>query len=332
MRKITLLTSLGLVILLVIEARMFQFYLSSEDKMSPRILAPQDKQTIQAAVISGISDITPPNVYGQLLTPTPTPIQAADSAQTQNTLSGNLPENMMLTDSLTVLGDTILGKTTIAGGLSVDGAVQLTAAGIQSSGNTLYIQKNSLAPLNMMDGALIINTAGDVTIKNLTVDGELAVNQIIPFDTNITIRLASEAGKFDKLLVKGTNGNVVAQIDASGTAHIRGDLNASGSGIFASIKAPSIETHSLSFTRSAAGQTGDSVGQSTIPAGYAQMMILDNLITPESHVFVTPITTTALPIAVSDLKAATTSTSGSFTVYLSSPAPTDIDFNWFIVN
>jgi len=86
-------------------------------------------------------------------------------------------QNVSLNANLSVLGSTILGQTTIAGGLMVDGAIQISSlGGIETFSDTLYLQKNKLADLNIMDGALVVNTLGNVIVKgDLAVGGNLTV-------------------------------------------------------------------------------------------------------------------------------------------------------------
>ena len=237
-----------------------------------------------------------------------------------------LTKDVTFMNSFAVVGDTLLGNTTVMGGLSVGGSVQLSNRGIESFGDTLYIQKSRLAALDIMNGAIVVNTSGDVVINgNVQVNGVLGVNTIAPIDTgNLTLDLsqsASGSSKFGDILVKGSNGNIVATIDASGSAHFAGNIEASGAGTF----------KQLIFTPSTAGLS-DSVGRATIPTGYSNIMILNNLVTTKSYIFVTPQTLTSEALSVTSQLPPTASASGSFTVEVSSPPVHDLDFNWFIVN
>ena len=149
-----------------------------------------------------------------------------------------------------------------------------------------------------MNGALVVNTLGNVIINgNLQITGVLGVNTISPIGTgNITLDLsktASNSSTFGGLLVKGSNGNIVATIDASGSAQ------------FTSVIAPTVQTEQLVFTPSAAGTQSDSVGRATIPTGYAQMMILNNRVTTNSHIFLTPVTLTSEALSVTNQLPAT---------------------------
>lgn len=259
-----------------------------------------------------------------------------------------LTKDLTLMNSFAVLGDTLLGKTMVSGGLSVDSTVELGASGIESFGDTLYIQKSRLASLDIMNGTLVVNTLGNVMVNgNLEISGILGVNTIAPTNTSdLTFdisKTASDSSQFGKILVKGSNGNIVATITASGSARFAediearraqfiGDLEASGTGKFTNVIAPTVQTEQLIFTPSAAGTQSDSVGRATIPTGYAAMMILNNRVTTNSHIFVTPVTLTSEALSVTSQSPATASASGSFTVQVSSPPSHDIDFNWFIVN
>lgn len=229
-------------------------------------------------------------------------------------------QDLTLTNSLTVLGNTLFGKTSIAGGLTVDGSLSLGAQGLQSLGDTLYLEQNKMGPIDFMNGALRIDTNGSVTASgNFTVQGVLGATTITPNALDLTIDLTqvgSNSASFGSLLVKGST-------------LVSGDITASGTGRFNRITSPILETSKLLFT-----STGESnsLGMGTIPAGFTGMKILNNSLTPNSRVFVTPITVTTLPISVTDVIPTTTSLGGSFTVETSAPVPHDLDFSWFIVN
>jgi len=67
-----------------------------------------------------------------------------------------ISKDVTLTSSLAVFGETLLGTTAIAGGIDIDGTVHIGTNGIESFGDTLYIQRSKLANLDIMDGVLVI--------------------------------------------------------------------------------------------------------------------------------------------------------------------------------
>ncbi len=257
-----------------------------------------------------------------------------------------ITRDITLTNSLAVFGETLLGKTTVAGGLDVDSTVHIGTGGIESFGDTLYLQRSRLADLNIMNGVIVVNTLGNVVINgNVEINGNLGIAGVLGAHTvkptgsrDLTFDLsqsyydatssATPSGTpgFGSLIVNGPGGQAVATIDAFG------NIVASGSGTFSNVLARAIETNKLVFTPGASGTQSDSVGTATIPAGYRQMSILNNRVTAGSHIFITPITVTSQAISVTHQISATEVSPGSFTVEIPLLAPADINFHWFIVN
>lgn len=241
-------------------------------------------------------------------------------------------QDLTLTNSLTVLGNTLFGKTSIAGGLTIDGMLSLSAKGVQSLGDTLYVEQNKLAPIDFMSGALRINTNGSVTVAgNLDVQGVLGTTTIVPLSRELTVdltRVGSSSADFGSLLVKGAGGSF-ARIDASGSAFFTSTVESSGAGKFARILSPIVETAKLFFTSS---EQSNSIGIGTLPTGFKTMTISTNAITANSRVFLTPVSVSTQPISVTQVSPATTSQPGSFTVETAIPASQNLDFNWFVVN
>lgn len=234
--------------------------------------------------------------------------------------SSTMLQDLTLTNSLTVLGSTLFGATSIAGGLTLDGSLALGARGLQSLGDTLYLQENKLAPIDMMGGLLRINTDGLVTIAdNLNVQGVLGASTIVPIGSDVTVDLTrggSNSASFGGLLVIGS-------------ASFSGNIEASGTATFARTVSRIIETSKLIFTPS---EQSGSVGFGTISAGFTAIKILTNALTPDSRVFVTPVSVSTQPISVTNITPGTSTQEGVFTVETATPVLHDLDFNWFIVN
>ena len=234
--------------------------------------------------------------------------------------------------SLAVYGFTSLADTTISGYLSIDGTLVLSGNSIDSLSDTLYINPMSLANINIMAGKIIIDTSGNAVFKeNLTVEGTLAVNEIAPLkESDVSINLSSG---FGKLLVKGDEGDIVASIDASGSAKfaslsLDADYSATESGSLIAageteeqvgIDAPSLKTNA-------------STGIATLPRGETEILIYNSHVSDQSLIYVTPITATDNKVLfVKAKKANTEDNDGYFRVAIDRPINHDITFNFWII-
>lgn len=142
-------------------------------------------------------------------------------------ISGQAPTSLimgkdtMFAGSLGVVGDTLLSRTTIAGSLLVDGLVTIGPDGVETVGSPLFIQKNRLASLNLMNGALIIDTNGNIQVSgNVNALGDLTVNG--------EIHASTISGSFRKLLItnppiSSESGHYVSHA-TTGTSAIVSDL------------------------------------------------------------------------------------------------------------
>lgn len=88
---------------------------------------------------------------------------------TNDGLTVQFTKNTTLNSSLAVLGDTLLGPTSIAGTLAVGSTVHIGGEGIESFGDTLYVQKNKLGSIDFMSGAVSIDTLGKMIADTLQV-------------------------------------------------------------------------------------------------------------------------------------------------------------------
>src|SRR5207247_836762 len=94
-------------------------------------------------------------------------------------------KDILFTNSLNVLGDTLLGNTNVAGDLSIGGNVRINSTSINSEAGVLAFQKNKLFPIDLMNGGLTIDTQGNVTAgTNLRVSGIFSANAIASTQTN----------------------------------------------------------------------------------------------------------------------------------------------------
>ena len=162
-------------------------------------------------------------------------------------------KDITLTESLAVFGDTLLGQTMIAGGLLVDGTITVANDSIETVTDTLYIQKNRLAALDIMGGTLVVTTQGDVMITgNLDITG------------NITL--------------KNSFGSVVASLDQEGNATFSGSLTVN------KLRFDEIATDSATL--------GASVGRALLTAGSQTAFIANDRITDETLIYLTPLSST----------------------------------------
>ena len=267
-----------------------------------------------------------------------------------------ISKDVTLTSSLAVFGETLLGTTAIAGGIDIDGTVHIGTNGIESFGDTLYIQRSKLANLDIMDGVLVITAAGNVFVNgNLTVTGVLGANTIAPNDANDLVfdisrpftaasdsTSASESGtptsEFAKLLIRGANGAVVGSVDASGNAAFANQLTSNSLLVQdeASIAGQlalnrlliTSQTQDDALTASASANETATIGRATILPGQRAITIANARVTDGSLIYVTPITSTGNQVLYVGQK-----TPGvSFTVGMDAALSTPVEFNWWIIN
>jgi hypothetical protein len=239
-------------------------------------------------------------------------------------------DTVLLNNNLSVLGGAVLGETMIAGSLMVDGSIRITSDGIQTAGVPLYLQKLRLANLDIMDGAIVINTAGDALFtKNVKIQGILGIDTVRPLETHdITFDLAQEPlqessesatpSAFGKLIVKGVDGQAVATFSPDGSASVSGTLTAKE---LASAKF----TVEVDNNATNSAQTA-SVGESMIAKGTASITINTDKVGSKSLIFITPTTPTDRTLSVIEKQ------QGAFTVAITSSTLTDISFNWWVIN
>lgn len=229
---------------------------------------------------------------------------------------------LTLHDSLSVLGNTTLGETSIAGSLLVDASIRMSDTGIETITDTLYLNKSKLAGVDIMNGALVINTSGDVMVSgNLTVGGVLGASTIKPTVDNLTLSLehmtASPSSAFGKLIVKGKENNTVAFDEL-------GNIIASGSATVAKLNISGMDdtTATLSATSSA------TIGEATLTAGVTSIPIETAAVTEQSLIYVTPQSSTNNQV----LYVKTKTPGIGFTVNIDTAIDKDVKFNWWIIN
>ncbi len=250
-------------------------------------------------------------------------------------LASLLPEDMLIPGSLAVYGTTTLGPTIATRPIYVEGTLALSASGLDSiGGNTLFLQKNRLADVDIAGGTILINTLGNVYITgdlavsgNVSIAGVLGVNTISSFGKNLSISLegatttpeGTPSSSFGSLLIRGIAEKVVASIDASGSATFK-KLNIS-------VTPPPEGTPSAGIV-AYTSTSQDTIGIATLAAGALSVKIPTTAVTEDSLIYITPVTSTNNKVIYVKTKLP----GEGVIVGLDLPAPTDIKFNWWIIN
>jgi hypothetical protein len=231
-----------------------------------------------------------------------------------------------LHDSLSVLGNTTLGETSIAGSLLVDASIRISDTGIETISEPLYLNKSKFANVDIMAGTLVITTSGDVVISgNLIVTGILGASTIRPTVGDLTLSLehttasSSSESAFGKLIVKGKEAHTV-EFDE------QGNIIASGSATVARLNITNM-MDTLS-TESAIASSSATIGSTILAAGQTELTVFTSAVTEKSLIYVTPQSSTNNQVLY-----VTTKTPGiGFTVNIDTAITKDVKFNWWIVN
>ena len=185
----------------------------------------------------------------------------------------------------------------------------------------------------------------------MTIKGKLAAKSISPLPENdlvidlAQIPITNEATQsaFGKLLVKGINGQVVASIDASGSARfasigIDADYSATQSGTIIA----AADNYQENGEYSPAIKTNATAGIAFLPANESEIMIYNSKITDQSLIYITPLTNTSNKVIFVKSKKATEKEEGLpaeasakvgwFKVGIDTPINQEIKFNWWIIN
>lgn len=247
-------------------------------------------------------------------------------------------KQITINSDLYVLGTTTLGSTSIGGSLLVNGSLRVTGTGIESIADTLYFQKTKLTPINFMDGAMTINTNGNVALSgNLAVGGNMTVGGILGVNTiqslghqDIVINLnrynqeasesATPSASFAQLVIKGVGNLPVAAIDASGSATFSGELTT------AKLNIADVSEAGATVSGFLSGNAA--IGTGILPASQIEVIINTTKVTSNSFIYITPVTTTNNQVLYVKEKIPGV----SFTVGINNQANTDIRFNWWIIN
>jgi len=249
---------------------------------------------------------------------------ANDWSVKTSTSSANLDN--IAAKNLYVTGATALNSLSVTSSISLgtdlvfESSISGTNESITSSINTLtgplQIQSLALAPVEIMNGLVRIETNGDVAIGgNLFVAGNIDAG-------GLTLRQGSDAQTATQsgfLKILGADGTEVGSVDASGSAKFNsletGRLVVAGS-------------NNASQTINAQGEieTNAIAGVATLKGGETAITIRNSAINSYTLVYVTPTSTTQNKVLYVKSKG-----DGFFTAGFSSSLPIDVEFNWWVV-
>jgi len=123
-----------------------------------------------------------------------TPVEqmfATDSAKLADLDVSNQISTLKLavSDTLKSLGETFLGKTTVAGDFSQDGTLSITEGKSINAIDTLYFQNSSLAnAVDFFNGKVTINQSGVLGVQKLAVSDKTLGSVVLPANrTTVTI-------------------------------------------------------------------------------------------------------------------------------------------------
>jgi len=279
----------------------------------------------------------------------------------------NVYSHLAIQGDLTVLGTATLAEAFVTSSVNVGGNLVLEKNAINTFFGPLYIQNLGLGGVDILAGKITIDRHGNAVFSSdVEVRGRLATKEISPLEgEDLVINLANlptstpsadfllanqaatvvDSG-FGKLLIKGVKGEIVASIDASGSALFAGDVVASGSGTFEKLIIASQEASQSGEIIPGVWATNASAGTAVLPAGKTEVIIYSPAVKEESLVYLTPLSSTqnnvlyvkAKKAASGECKLETTpdSTSlrdcGWFKVGVDTPLTTEVKFNWWIID
>jgi len=253
-----------------------------------------------------------------------------------------LPDSLLASDfpiatNLTVLGQTSLGQTTIAGNLLVDSSLQLGVNSLNSLTGTLYLQNYGFGDLDILGGKVKIDSQGNLAVAgNAEIEKDLKVKKSL----------------FANLLKPLEGGEIV----------IEGHLKTKGSGTFNKIIIASAEENeetNSSKTLNTPYQitTNATAGTAILPAGKTEITIVNQAVTDNSLVYLTPLSPTEnkvlfvkvkkgevqcpkiTPTPEANLSPTPQSLTplclpqpGYFTVGIDEAIEKEIEFNWWVIN
>jgi len=277
------------------------------------------------------------NVVNNIYEATNSASSLTDFTATESGILSDLTANWPITNpesdvkiegNIKILGVTSLAQTIIAGPLSQDGTLIVdNGNSINVIGGTLYLQNQATGGIDLLAGKVTIDTAGNAVFEgNLTIKGTLYVNLIKPAgDGDITFDLSSpiaSSSGFGKILAKGSSGENVFSLDASGSAKFSGEVAASSFKIAREALAAEPDVNGIVMATASAGMA-------KIIAGNKEVTIKSPFVTEKSLIYLTPIGSTDNKVLY---LARTKPNEQTFTAAIDTILTKDVLFSWWIVN
>jgi len=206
---------------------------------------------------------------------------------------------------------------------------------------------SELRPIEGQD--MVINLANLPTPESQK-GGESSSSGPSSSDFNLTTQASTVVNSgFGKLLIKGANNEIVASIDASGSALFAGDLLTSGSGTFKKLiiaGANSFTEEALSPSKETKEEfiTNATTGIAILPANKTETTIKSPFVTESTLIYITPISSTQNNVLYIKAKRASLpgclpkdtplneEKCGWFKVGVDKALPIEVKFNWWIIN
>ena len=240
-------------------------------------------------------------------------------------LNGVSAKYALFTDFLHIQG------TTLTHDLFVENNLITNSINTQLEGDqTLFIQPTGAGSINLLAGAMIINSDGNITINSdVTINGKLFADAFETKQATISGTLTLQAPEISSQV---ENHAAFSVINNSGTE--LASIDASGSAQFNSLTASSLIIASPASTSAAFDAVGSNstVGSATIPAGETQILIRNHQVHTGTLVYITPTSDTQNQVVfVKSKTAGNGELPGEFTVAVNASATTDITFNYWLI-
>ncbi len=256
-------------------------------------------------------------------------------------------DSLIVDEFLAVIGQAVITNLQVTDALTVNNNMFIADNSIGSTTDTLFLQPSGMGGINMMAGKFRINENGDVVIDgNLEVSGTINSNELktkslfaelIQPKDDLIIQLnqlpdnaTPSSARGSKLRIEDANNNLMASIDASGSARFN-DVE-SRQAMFRKLNIAAAEaTPSAGFgTLIPEITTNATAGQAALPANETELAIYNQNITKDSLIYITPTSDTGNKVLF--VKNKKDGREGFFTIGLDKAISRPIGFNWWIIN
>ncbi|MCL5435283.1 MAG: site-specific integrase [Patescibacteria group bacterium] len=243
------------------------------------------------------------------------------------------------TQGLMSFGPSSFSDVSVVGQLSIDGNLILASNSINVLGSDLNLQPLRQGGLSIMAGLFYIDTNGNLKVggnaefaKDVKVGGVLSTNIISPIPgSDLALNLGSNepgsSASNSQFRVNNSSNSAILTINQSG------DLTASGTATFGKLNL-NLVSPAFALSNTEVVATG-SAGVVTLKAYRTEITVDNNLVTSKSLIYITPVGQTLgqnLYLLRQVPNDPLNGTTGSFTVGINAPVPTDVKFNFLIIN